>query len=432
MTISEKTTVEQKTESIPPKSPIPTALGYALLESVVEGSIVEKLAQIAAVGAALAGEDESKANERYRKSLRLWWKGRTPRPGPLSVFMERLRRGMLDGFRRAAGTKIAPEILDKRLNAATGPFIVMAAGHVSATPDAIEQELLDFSENLDQFGAAFASAAEANDLDRAKEVLCQRRNWLDDAYWSFPEPGLEDPHLNREAVIAASDWATLARASTPLVINTTLSWLSRLDLASVKESSGAVARFPIFLPLAARFTQPATARIAAGLELEKGDWDINLGLPVPNLIKMLKNIASEINIKLKKRSNPPKSKNISLPDREKLSRDLAEFGRHDLLSAEHFESLLRTLSPDAEPLPEEASGVNIYALLLATNLFSLLTGRDGALPTNSSRRNRPLSITITDVIPKVYEGWWRRHVKERGVDVIQRPPPQWFSNSLRG
>jgi hypothetical protein len=423
------------TAQTPPEVPISIAIAWRLWLSLSGGSIWEKIAQVAATGAHLAGNNEARALEAYRKNLRMWVKqGREPRPRTLAAFRSHLVLGTRHVLlsKDFPGGPEAGEAIYRRLDEAIGPFVALATRYIAPTPNAAQQSLLDFSSNLDQLGATFAAAAETSDLERAKDMFLGA-NWLDDAYWSLPEPGLEDPRRNREALRAAENWDELTRATAPLVVNATLSWLSWLDLSAFTSGRDKAGHFPLFLPLATRFTPDAIAAMQEGQkQLPCAKWSETCELPVPNLVRMVKNIAADINRKMGGRAKPPKGRYDAPQDRNWMSEELKKFGRQDMLSTAQFHHLLMVLNPDAAPQADEECGFDIYALHLAANLFSLLTPRDGKASTNESRRKRPGSISIVGAIPGVYERWWRRNLKEVAGNVIEHPRPEWFIRSLGG
>ena len=190
-----------------------------------------------------------------------------------------------------------------------------------------------------------------------------------------------------------------------------------LDLAVDTRHQDQAANSPLFLPLAARLTPAATAAIEAGHPLRPGKWNKHVELPTSNLISMVQDISSAINIRIQKRENPPSRTCRSKADMIKRSLAQSELRRHDLLSVEQFHRLLCCLNPDARPEGHEGCGFDIYALLPAANLFSLLTPRDGARPTNGSRRAKPCEIVILCEIPNVYLQWWKRNSGELAKDA---------------
>jgi hypothetical protein len=418
-------------DSVPLKLPIPTSFGWLLLDSLIGRSPIELAAEIAAVGAGRSGEDEAKAQEAYRKNLHLWEKGRQPRPGSLAEFNARMKLGMRYlQSKSVPGEPGASETFFQRLDAAVGPFAALAASFIPDSPDAAQQDLLDFSSNIDQLGVTLEAATRAEALERARDTFLGA-NWLDERYWGFPEPGMDEPGRTREAIRTCRNWDELTRATVPLVLNITLSWLSRLDLAVLRGGRHQATSFPLFLPLAARFTPAAAAALRAGRPLPPGKWHAITELPVSNLIVMLQAIVSDINGRLRNRANPPRSRVASKEDRTKRSVDLSEFRRHDMLSVEQFNSLLAALEPDATPQGDEGCGFDISALHLAANLFSLLTPRDGTRPTNESRRKKPTSITICQEIPDAYLQWWRLNLKELAKHAIEHPWPDWLTSSMK-
>ena len=376
----------------PPRLPVPTGVGWLLLESLQQGAWLKKIAQIAAIGAKLLCKDEERAQAAFYKMLSKLRGGKQPRESTLTTFKKALRKGVLDLFQKSPA--YMPELADciaQRLDAATGPFAALAVGYVPLSPNSAQQRLFDFSNDLDQLGASFSAAEEKGDLAGAKDLFL-RPNWLDEAYWSFPDPGMEDPRHNREALQAAENWEELRRAAAPLMLNTTLAWLSWLDLAVLTGDRDQTLHSPLFLPLATRFTPEAAAARQEGTPPPTDRWSDCFELPVPNLIRMLKNIASDTEWNIQKRAKPPETRHADKGEREKLSTALKEIGRHDLLSFTQFNNLLRALepTPGADLQANEGCGFDVYALQLAANLFSLLTPREGKPPTNEkSPRTAP-------------------------------------------
>ena len=413
-----------------PNFPIPTKFGWLLAESLEQNSWLKKIAQIAAIGAAAMGKDEGRAMDAFYKVLSKLPHGQLPRASTLATVRSALRRGGLYLLQKPPGYSPAyVEHIARHLDAATGPFVALAIGFVPPSPNLTQIHLLEFSGTLDQLGAAFTAAVDADDLEGAKHLFLGS-NWLDEAYWSFPEPGQEDPRCNREALRAAANWEELTRATAPLITNTTLSWLSCLDLAVLAGGRDPAACFPLFLPLTTRFTPEALAAIHEGRPPPTDRWSDCFELPVPNLIGMLKNIVAEINQNMQKREKPPKPRCATEGAREKLSEQIKEFGRHDMLSITQFDNLLRVLTADDVHHAGEGCGFDIYALHLAANLFSLLTPRDDKVLKSESRRKRPGSITICENIPTVYERWWRRNLQDVAGNAVGHPRPEWFTRSL--
>lgn len=401
-----------------PKLPIPTSLAWLLLESTQQGSWSKKVAQIAAIGAKILGKDEGRTQTAFYKMLTKLQAGHQPRSIKIEALVTALRIGgryNLQQSRNYSGEQI--DLISDQLDSAAGPFTILSASYVPKSANHAWQHLHDFSNNLDHLGSAFADAKGKDDLDAAKDLLLQP-NWLDESYWSFPEPGMEDSLISRRALRAATDWEELTRAAAPLVLNTTLAWLSWLDLVVVTSGRNPSLEAPLFLPLATRFTPEAAALLRLGKPLLAGDWSENVELPVPNLIRMLKSIVAVINQNLQKRPKPPIPRYFSTQDREGLSGELKKFSREDMLSIEQFNRLLNALGSDDLPRSGEGCGFDIYALHKAANLFSLLTPRDGIVPKNDSRRKRPQSITICEDIPTVYERWWQRNKKDMAQDAV--------------
>ncbi len=422
------------TDPQPTKSslPIPTGFGWLLLESLEQNSWLKKIAQIAALGAAADGMDESRAQDAFYKLLSNARRGKEPRTATLENFKTSLYRGGKHMLAKSPG--YAKEHIDhiaEQLNAALGPYTVLAIQFVPLCPTTAQRHLLDYSARVDQLGASFTAAVGADDLDAAKHVLLDS-NLLDEAYWSFPDPGMEDPRRNRKAINLAVNWEELTRASVTLLLNTTLAWLSCLDLAVVPRDADPVYHFPHFLPLATRFTPEACAAICENRPTPAAKWSACLDLPIPNLIRMLKRIATETELINQKRAEAPKYKYIDKWTQEDLSTALKEIGRHDLLSITQFDNLLRKLVRKAKEDQQKDCELafDVRALHLAANLFSLLTPRDGQVPTNESRRKRPTSITFCEDIPAVYESWWQRNLKDMTGETSESPRPEWFTQLL--
>jgi hypothetical protein len=406
--------------TVPPiaKLPVPTILSWVLLESLQQGSLLKKIAEIASMGADVSETEQGQAQGAFYKLLTKLRRGHQPRANKLTVFQTALREGGLRELSKShAYSKEQINAIIKRLDVAAGPYAALSARFVPETPNNAQQHLLDFSTNLDELGLAFSTAEEKGDLETAKNLLL-RSNWLDEAYWFFPEPGMEDTQHNRETLRLASNWEELRRASTPLVINTTIAWLGWLDLAVVTGGRDQSVTSPLFLPLATRFTPEAAALLRQEQPLPGGKWSECFELPVANLIAMLKGIVVQVNQNMQKRAKPPKQRLATKDESEALSSKLKDFGRHDMLSTTQFERLLGAFTTDDTPEPGEKCGFDIYALHLATNLFSLLTPRDHKVPTNESRRERPQSITICEDIPTVYERWWQRNKRQAAEDAV--------------
>jgi hypothetical protein len=401
-----------------PKPPVPTGLAWLLLESLQQGSLLKNIAEIASTGADVLETEQSQAQGAFYKLLTKLRRGHQPRANKLTVFQTALHKGALRELHKSrAYSKEQINAIIKRLDAATGPYAALSARFVPEAPNIAQQHLLDFSTNLDELGLAFAAAEEKDDLETAKNLLL-RSNWLDEAYWSFPEPGMEDPHLNRETFRTAANWEQLKRASVPLVLNTSIAWLGWLDLAVVTGGRDEKLTCPLFLSLTTRFTPEAAALLRQAQPLPVYKWSESFELPVPNLIATLKSIVAEVNQNMQKRAKPPKRRPAAKGERESLSSTLKDVGRYDVLSMTQFERLLGAFATDDTPEPGERCGFDVYALHLATNLFSLLTPREDKIPTNEIRRERPQSITICEDIPTVYERWWQRNKREMAEDAV--------------
>lgn len=418
------------TNAAPPKLPIPTAFGWFLFESVFGGSLQEKIAQMGAHGADLAGQDEAKAFGTIRRNLRLWSKGRKPRPATLAKIYNWITRAFRHQLlQHTPDDPDAAERIFERFATANGPFAALAAINLPPSLNSAQQNLLDYSDRLDRLGIAFTAAAEADDLEHVKDIFLGA-NWLDEAYWWLPEDGQDNPRRNRETLRTAENWAELWRACSPLMVNTSLSWLSMLDLATLAGGRYEDRRFPLFLPLATRFTPSAAGAVRDGRALPPGNWSDWIMLPVPNLIRTLKNISAEIDKNIQKRANSWKFLNKTKGEREHSSGKLQDIGRYDLLSIMKFNDLLDALGRDVELRENEGCGFDVYALHIAANLFSLLTPRDGVRPTNKIRRKTHKTITVFDFVPQVYETWWHRNQKDLAGNVVEHPRPDWYIRSL--
>lgn len=388
---------------------------------------------MAATGGTGTGEDDvDRRIAATYKTLSKVKRGHQPRASTLDKLLTNLRTAGLDRIKKAPGySEAAADHLIKRLDAAVGPFVSLSIQFVPFSRNLAANHLLDFAQRLDQLGASYNAATDANDLEAAKHLFLDP-NWLDEAYWSWPDPGQEDPRRNRETLSLAANWEELTRAASPLIINCTLSWLSCLDLSVLSNGRDHAARFPLFLPLATRFTPKARSAIQAGQPPPAAKWSDCFELPIPNLIRVLKHITEEITQNIQKRAKPPKRRYASKGDREKLSTMLKEISRHDMLSCIQFTKLMCALepTPGIDLQDGEGYGFDVRALLLAANLFSLMTPRDGKPPTNKTRLNRPQSITIFGDIPDAYAGWWRRNLTEGTGETCESPRPAWFSQSL--
>lgn len=139
----------------PPRLPVPTGVGWLLLESLQQGAWLKKIAQIAAIGAKLLCKDEERAQAAFYKMLSKLRGGKQPRESTLTTFKEALRKGVWDLFQKSPA--YMPELADciaQRLDAATGPFAALAVGYVPLSPNNAQQRLFDFSNDLDQLGAS--------------------------------------------------------------------------------------------------------------------------------------------------------------------------------------------------------------------------------------------------------------------------------------
>ncbi len=207
------------TTTAPPIVPLPTALGWCIFESLLGGSLAEMISDMAGKGAQLAGEDGKKVQQTTRRNIDYWNAGRQPRPSTLADLNEQCARALRHRIEQntADGPEATEQIFQRFANA-TGPFVGLSALYLPASLNEAQQNLLDFSGNLDRLGTQFMTHTEAGNIDRAKEMFLGI-NWLDQEYWTFPEPELKDPQRNLEAVRRAADWPDLARAYSPLLLN---------------------------------------------------------------------------------------------------------------------------------------------------------------------------------------------------------------------
>lgn len=417
--------------SKPETPPILINIGLALFESMMGGSVIERFADLAAVGAD-AGVEEDRAKDTFRHNLRNWLSGtRQPQPEALEAFGAAVQRGVRHDLQKATHIDEAQKKrLSEQMTQLVGPFTSMTSWLLSPQPNIAQSALLDFSENIDCLGAKINAAVDADNLDVVKDLVLGA-NWLNESYWIIPEPGHEDPRQNRDAMRQARSWHEVVRAFAPLTFNATLSWLSRLDLAVLTGGADQGSYFPLFLPLSARLKPSVASAQRKGEPLpDESRWSGHYDLPVSNLIKMLKNITSEINDNIRKRGQAIKPHNANKGDQFYLHNKLKELRRHDLLNLRQFNEVLDILKPEAVPGSSEWRYFDLYSLYIATNLFALFTLRDGKMVTNKRWRGSPGKITVFDFVAKSYEAWWRRNLLDLVGDVIEHPRPNWFNRSL--
>lgn len=413
------TLTRSKSDPGAPKLPIPTVFAWLLLESIFHGAPLAQMAKVAAVGATRVGENETKAAERYRKYLGLQKHVYAPHKSAQVEFTAALRRGIRQELRTTSRDDIdEAKRIYRHLRDAPGPFSALVVGHAVAAPTAAQRALLAVSGLLDRVGAAFASARESEDLEKAKAVLLTA-DGLDGAYWTLPEENLPDANVNRERLRGANSWDQLTIACAPFVLNTTLSWLSLLDIATLSAGRLQGADFSLFQPL---ITQPAeNSRCTPARDADRQR------LPVANLIRLVKAIRDDVDARLLKRPNPPARKYVNKGDSEKLANDLKLFKKNALLSQIQFTALINKLRPGAKPNDDERCGFDVNSLHVATNLFSLLTPRDGSLPMRKTQRIAPDQITCLTGIEPLYMRWWSARWEELTEGANQPPRPLWLT-----
>jgi hypothetical protein len=397
--------------------PIPTGLGWLLLQSVFGGKPLEQMAKFAAEGAALSGDDEGTAFERFRKVLRRLVKGHKAQPASEAAILEAIMAGSQNALKNAFPPDRASQLFD-RLRNATGPFAALAFIAGPQTPTPASQALLEFSEDMDRLGAAFDDAVKKDDFAGARDVLLGAERF-DPAYWELPEDGMPHAEVNRVILRGANNWDQLTRAATPVIKNVTMSWLSLLDIATLSAGRYHGADFSLFQPLITRPTE-----ITAMADIQQADRQ---KLPVANLVRMVEAIAEDINAKQRARLRPSerniRNKGDELPHRDALK----AVRKHDVLSLDQFTALVMHLRPDTKPKGDDRCGFDIYSLLMATNLFSLLTPRDGKPPLGKSRRPAPETIICLPGIEAGYaRGWKSNHGKVAG-STAEHSWPVWLS-----
>jgi hypothetical protein len=346
------------------------------------------------------------------------------------LLLARLKRSTLSSIRKDFQDRPeVGEIFFQRLDQARGPFSTLAAASINRTVNPKPQDLLDFSANIDQIGIAFSGAAVSDNIELAKEILLGA-NWLDDTYWSWPEPGLDDASRNKATLRVAGDWSSLTRASVPMAVNLTLSWLSMLDIFIVRGGRGEPAHFPFFLPLAARLTDDAESAIRTGRSGLNGKWPDLIHFPIANLIEMLQNIMIDMNRRMQARANPPRPRSSAKDDKTLRSLALAKFRGKATLSAYKFNELLSYFEPDAKPEGDDKFEFDIYSLNVATNLFALLVKRERPHENGVNSRVKPSEVTLSNDVPRVYYQWWQRNSENVAKGVRERPWPEWFPKSV--
>lgn len=377
------------------------------------------MAQVAAVGAARVGDNYTKAVEKYRKYLGLQKHVYAPRKSVQVEFAAAVWRGLRQELRTTFRDDIGEaKRIYRHLRRARGPFSTLVVDHSVAAPTAAQRALLALSERLDTLGAAFAPALESEDLEKVKDLLLTA-DGLDGAYWTVPEEDLPDADVNRERLRGANSWDQLTTACAPFVLNTTLSWLGLLDIATLSEGRLQGADFSLFQPLITQPTENSSCAPARDADRQR--------LPVANLIRLVKEIRYDTNARLQKRAKRPKPKNIDKESRAKLANDLKPFKKNALLSDVQFTQLMTKLRPDDQPNDDERCGFDIGSLHVATNLFSLLTPRDGLAPMRKAHRIAPDHVTCLTAIEPVFMRWWATHREELTEGANPPPRPRWLT-----
>jgi hypothetical protein len=402
-----------------PKFEIPTAFAWQLLECNFHGAPLAQLAQISAAGASQIGENETTAFEKYRKYLALQQHVRAPHKDPQAAFMAALKRAVRQKLRTTFHKDIGEaKRIYRHLRSASGPFSALVVDHVVAVPTAAQQALLVLSKRFDRLGAAFSSAYECSSLEDAKAVLLVS-DAGDESYWTLPEDNLPDADVNKESLRDAYNWEQLKRVSSPFVLNATLSWLSLLDIAILSAGRHQDADFSLFQPLITQPLEGSNYGPAALADRQR--------LPVPNLIRLAKAIRDDVNARLQKRPNKPERKHVNKGDNANLANDLKLFKKNGLLSQIQFTAMINKLSPDAQPSDDEGCGFDINSLHIATNLFSLLTPRDGSPPMRKTQRIAPNQVTCLTAIEPVYMRWWATHREQLTEGANPPPRPPWLT-----
>ncbi|MDE1905544.1 MAG: hypothetical protein KGH75_03730 [Rhodospirillales bacterium] len=391
--------------------PIPTAWAWVLLESVLGPAPLQILARVAAIGAAARlGKSEATAFETTRQFLRRVSKSGKARPSTIAAIEADIEAGGRHLLSQAYPPEKADELFG-RLSQTQGPFAVLAALIDIPETTPAYRRLMAFSQEMDRLGTALQDAAARNDFAHARDLLLQAK-MLDNDYWSLPGE-LPDAAANREKLRGANDWDQLIRAAAPIILNVPLSWLSLLDIAIAPASAGR--NRPLFQELITKPAEPSPSDTPAEADRQR--------VPVSNLVQMIEEIASGINAKLQQRKRPPERRIVNAGDQAYLRDQLDVPKKHDLLSADQFADLLHRLRPDAEPKGDERCGFDPWALLLATNLFSLFTPRDGARPDGKARRDGHEQITSFPVIEAGYLRLWQMNQNKLAGSAVKRPRP---------
>ncbi|MBU6419252.1 MAG: hypothetical protein KGQ79_05925 [Proteobacteria bacterium] len=392
--------------------PIPTGWAWLLLESILGRAPLKKVAKVAAKGASLSDkkEDEDTALSRIFKFLQRLAKSGNARPATEEQVWAHMRTGTRHFLGQLYPAGEADRKYEQVVNA-KGPFTVLATLVDMRETTQAHEHLMVFSEEMDSLGAAFAEAAEQNDFARARDILLNAEA-LHDGYWSVPEE-CPDATANREKLRGANDWDQLIRAVAPILLNVPLSWLSLLDIAIAPE--GVARNSPLFQDLITQPLAPSTSGASTEADRRR--------VPVANLVRMIEGLSADINAKLRGRPKPPKPGIKNSGDQAKLRDKLNVFKKHDLLTAEQFGALLTCLRPDAQPNGDERCGFDPWALLLACNLFSMLTPRDGARPDGKTRLDAPEHITCFPGIEGGYMRWWQMNRAMLAGDTAKRPRP---------
>lgn len=403
----------------PPALPIPTGIAWIVLERIIGGQPLEQIAKIAAYGAVLSGKekDEGTVIERFRQFLR-----RQVRRGKAPTLAK--ADALLAGISAACRHKLfktfpedRAEQLFTQFATAKGPFTALALMVQPADATPAFRSLMELSGALDQMGATFGEAAAADDVVEAKSALINAEN-IDEIYWAAPDLSAPEANANRVFMRDAENWEQVTRAAAPLIFNCSLSWLSLLDVATLSVGKYAGADFPLFLP----FMTQCSKR-----QLGPGTFEANRErLPVANLIRMVVAIAEDIRVNQLCRNVPwmgitPGENNADIRAEHKSLK------RHDFITMADFSSLLKKLLPAADGIVDDERWFDIYALMLATNMFSLFTPRDGKTPEKISRRKVPVQIACFPEIEAGYWHWWAQHRNRLAGNRESCPRPSWFT-----
>jgi hypothetical protein len=160
-------------------------------------------------GSGLVGDARDKAYEAAKKNFRNWQKGRQPTEDVGHELLKRLFLGIKLGLAEDKSHSLEEkeqlfEKIVQTANEAPGPFSALAA-FFGPTDDTPAREIfVSFSVELDKLSAALSELNKTASLEDAKNWL-RGTNWLDDAYWRFPEDGYDDPLLNRQRLQAATN-----------------------------------------------------------------------------------------------------------------------------------------------------------------------------------------------------------------------------------